>query len=94
METGRLHMIIQGQVQGVFFRAATRDAARALGLTGWVRNLNDGSVEAVFEGSMDRLKQVVTWCHKGPPGASVTSADEKWYDFTGEYDNFDVLFRY
>ncbi len=94
MRRKRVHLIIKGRVQGVFFRASTRDKARELGLTGWVKNSADGSVEAVFEGPNEQLKKAVNWCYKGPPGAHVTSIDEKWYDFTGEFNNFDVIFGY
>lgn len=94
MEKGRVHLRIRGYVQGVFFRASTRDMANSVGLTGWVRNLPDGSVEAVFEGPKDLLKQAVKWCYKGPPGASITDIDEKWLEYTGEFDRFDIKYRW
>lgn len=87
-----MHLIISGFVQGVFYRAATRDTAMRLGLKGWVRNLPDGNVEAVFEGPVEKLKQAVAWCHQGPPGARVTKIDEKWDEYTGEFDGFDVRY--
>jgi len=86
--------MIKGRVQGVFFRASTRDTAERLGLKGWVRNCPDGSVEAVFEGTVDRVKDAVRWCYKGPPGAHVTKVNEKWEDYSGEFDGFDVRFGY
>ncbi len=92
MKKGRVHLIISGLVQGVFYRASTRDTAMRLGLKGWVRNLPDGSVEAVFEGPVEKLKQAIQWCHQGPPGARVTKIDEKWDDHTGEFDGFDVRY--
>jgi acylphosphatase len=92
VEKGRVHVLIRGYVQGVFFRASTRDMANSLGLTGWVRNLPDGSVEAVFEGLRDILKKAVQWCHKGPPGAAVTKVDEKWLNYTGEFERFDIKY--
>jgi acylphosphatase len=92
MQKGRVHLIIYGYVQGVFFRASTRDKAMNLGLKGWVRNLYDGSVEAVFEGDIEKLKEAVAWCQNGPPGASVTKIDEKWNDYIGEYKSFDVRY--
>ncbi|HDH53439.1 MAG TPA: acylphosphatase [Nitrospirae bacterium] len=92
MEKGRVHLIISGFVQGVFYRANTCDTAMRLGLKGWVRNLPDGSVEAVFEGPVEKLKQAVAWCHQGPPGARVTKIDEKRDDYTGEFDGFDVRY--
>ncbi|MBI5409473.1 MAG: acylphosphatase [Nitrospirae bacterium] len=94
MEKGRVHLIIAGFVQGVFFRAGTREMAVGLGLTGWVRNLPDGSVEAVFEGTVEDIKQAVQWCHKGPPGSRVTKVDEKWQDYAGEFKGFDVRYGY
>ena len=87
-----VHVHIEGYVQGVFFRASTRDIAERLRLKGWVMNLPDGSVEAVFEGPMDLLKEAVRWCHKGPPGASVTNVDEKWLDYSGEFKGFEIRY--
>ncbi|TNF55030.1 acylphosphatase [bacterium] len=92
MEKERVHVLIKGQVQGVFFRSNTKEMASALGLSGCVRNLLDGSVEAIFEGPKDKLKKAVQWCHKGPPGASVTQVDEKWIGFTGEFDSFNIAY--
>ena len=92
MEKGSVHLIISGYVQGVFYRASTQDTARRLGLKGWVRNLPDGSVEAVFEGPVEKLKQAIDWCQNGPPGARVTKIEEKWADFKGEFDSFDVRY--
>lgn len=92
MEKGRVHVIIRGYVQGVFFRASTQDMAKSFGLTGWVRNLPDGSVEAVFEGSAEILKKAVQWCRKGPPGATVTKVDEKWLEYTGEFKHFEIKY--
>ena len=92
MQQGRVHLIIHGYVQGVFFRASTRDKAVSLGMKGWVRNLHDGSVEAVFEGNIEKLHEAVQWCYNGPPGARVTKIDEKWNDYTGEYSSFDVRY--
>ncbi len=66
--------------------------ASRYGLTGWVRNLPDGNVEAVFEGPMDKLKQAVQWCHKGPPGATVLNVDETWLDYTGEFNGFEIKY--
>ena len=92
MEKGRVHLIISGFVQGVFYRASTRDMACGLGLKGWVRNLPDGSVEAVFEGPAEKLKQAVQWCNYGPPGATITKVNEKWGEFEGKFTGFDVRY--
>ncbi len=92
MEKGRVHVTIKGRVQGVFFRAGTRNMAVELGLTGCVRNLPDGRVEAIFEGPEDMLKQAVRWCYKGPPGADVVHVDEKWLGYTDEFEGFEVRY--
>ncbi len=67
----RRHLHVTGRVQGVFFRASTRDAARAAGVTGWVRNRPDGSVEAEVQGTPAAVEQVVRFCRVGPAAASV-----------------------
>jgi len=69
----RLHVVVSGRVQGVWFRDSMRRQAEGLGLAGWVRNLPDGNVEAVFEGAADAVERLSEWCHHGPPGARVTS---------------------
>jgi len=71
---------VHGAVQGVFFRVETRDRARSLGISGWVRNLRDGAVEAVFEGPEERVESMVEWCRRGPAGARVQSVDVDWED--------------
>lgn len=68
-----LHLFIQGRVQGVGYRCATRDQAARLGLAGWVRNHANGEVEAWFEGDRPTLDRMVQWCHQGPPAARVTA---------------------
>lgn len=72
MERTRAHVHITGRVQGVFFRANTRDQARKRGVDGWVRNLDDGRVEAVFEGPQSAVDAMIEWCHEGSPAAEVT----------------------
>ncbi|MBD6618482.1 acylphosphatase [Komarekiella sp. 'clone 1'] len=67
----RAHVFISGRVQGVGYRYATVDTASQLGLTGWVRNLPDDRVEAVFEGTREVVEEMVRWCHSGPPAAVV-----------------------
>jgi len=94
VDNGRVHLIIDGCVQGVFFRASTKDTAYRLGLTGWVRNLPDGNVEAVFEGSKEKLQQAVQWCRRGPAGARVIKVEEDWQEYTGEYKSFDIKYGY
>jgi len=80
----RAHVIVHGSVQGVFFRAETRDRARSLGLGGWVRNAPEGTVEAVFEGDDDRVDSMVEWCRRGPQGAQVDDVEVKWLAPEGE----------
>ena len=67
----RAHVYVSGQVQGVSFRDATRQQAEFLGLGGWVRNLQDGRVEAVFEGETETVRQMIEWCESGPSSADV-----------------------
>jgi acylphosphatase len=77
-------VLVTGRVQGVFFRAQTRERAASLALGGWVRNNPDGSVEAVFEGDHDRVESIVEWCRKGPAHAQVEHVDVTWEEPRGE----------
>ena len=86
----RVHVIVRGRVQGVYFRASTRDRARQLGLAGWVRNCADGSVELIAEGEKAKLEQLVTWCHSGPRGAAVRDVRVEWQETAGEFVGFTV----
>ena len=88
----RVHVLIEGQVQGVFFRASTRDEARARGLAGWVRNRADGRVEAVFEGDKTVVDNMLAWCRKGPPYAYVDHVDINWQPYQGDLLEFRVVF--
>jgi acylphosphatase len=80
----RAHLFIEGRVQGVFYRSFTHEQAVGLGLDGWVRNLHDGRVEAVFEGPKELVEQVIAACQKGPPGARVSHMDISWEPPAGE----------
>src|SRR5580765_3810657 len=71
----RRHVVVNGRVQGVFFRDGCRREAQAAGVTGWVRNRSDGAVEAEFEGSADAVDRMTTWCRSGPARALVTKID-------------------
>ncbi|MDY6766333.1 MAG: acylphosphatase [Candidatus Nanohaloarchaea archaeon] len=71
----RAHVYVSGTVQGVAFRATTRDEAEEIGVNGWVRNLDDGRVEAVFEGEDDAVERMVAFCHDGSPAATVDEVD-------------------
>jgi acylphosphatase len=87
----RAHVWISGRVQGVFFRAHTKELADELGLTGWVRNLPDDRVEAVFEGEEDAVKRAIEWCKRGPPLASVEKVEVRYEQPTGEFKDFRIL---
>ncbi|HJX39692.1 MAG TPA: acylphosphatase [Anaerolineae bacterium] len=86
----RLRAILQGRVQGVFFRDFTRTEARALGLAGYVRNLPDGTVEVVAEGPGDALEKLQRQLKLGPPSARVERLDAHWEEATGEFNRFEV----
>jgi acylphosphatase len=86
----RAHVFVSGRVQGVFFRQKTRQLAIGLNVTGWVRNLDDGRVEGVFEGEEEAVVAVVDFCRKGPKGAKVDQVKLNWEDFTGEFHNFAI----
>jgi acylphosphatase len=90
MALKRVHLLISGRVQGVFFRAYTREEAQHLGLTGWVKNRYDGKVEAVFEGEEPKLEQMITWCHQGPSYARVVNVEVNWEEYTGEFNSFSI----
>ncbi len=81
----RAHVIISGYVQGVFFRSATKDEAERRNVSGWVRNLLDGRVEAVFEGERDQVEQMIKFCRKGPPNAVVRDTQVKWEEYRAEF---------
>ncbi len=74
-ELVRVRVVVSGRVQGVFFRDTCREAARAEGLAGWVRNRGDGAVEVELEGPQAAIDRVVAWCHDGPPRAHVEHID-------------------
>ncbi len=88
----RAHAIISGRVQGVFFRMETKRAADRIGVYGCVRNLRDGTVEAIFEGNQDQVDTVLAWCKEGPPNAQVSDVKLDWQDYTGEFGGFDITF--
>jgi acylphosphatase len=88
----RAHVIISGYVQGVWFRASTRDEATRIGVAGWVRNLPDGGVEALFEGEKKKVEEIIGWCHKGPSGAQVSNVEISWERYKGEFQNFSIRY--
>ena len=87
----RAHVYVSGRVQGVFFRSKTADLAESLGLAGWVRNLSDGRVEAVFEGEKGTVEKAVEFCHRGPTGAYVQDLEVIWEDWSGEFLDFKII---
>lgn len=86
----RAQVLIEGRVQGVFFRAYARDQAAQLKLTGWVRNLPDGRVEAVVEGGSAQVESFVNWCRTGPVSAKVTGITLEKQEYQGEFQTFSV----
>jgi acylphosphatase len=86
----RAHVYVSGRVQGVFFRYETKGLADELGVKGWVRNLPDGRVEAVFEGEEELVRRMVEFCKKGPPGARVTDVKVEWEEYRGEFNRFSI----
>ena len=84
MTDARARVVVRGRVQGVFFRAETRERARSFGLAGWVRNNPDGTVEAVFEGDRERVDSMLAWCRRGPSLARVDDVEIGWEPPSGE----------
>jgi acylphosphatase len=92
MDTFRAQVIVHGLVQGVWFRQSTKDEATRIGVFGWVRNLPDGTVEALFEGEKKKVEEIVGWCHRGPSGAEVTKVDIAWQKYKGEFARFEIRY--
>ena len=88
----RAQVVIAGRVQGVFYRATTKDMAKQLGLNGWVKNLSDGRVEAIFEGEKTTIHKIIAWCHQGPPSAKVTDVTVQYSKYLGEFKEFSVTY--
>ena len=88
----RAHVFVSGRVQGVFFRSETKHHADRHDVKGWVRNLLDDRVEAVFEGEKENVETLVEFCKHGPYGARVTKVDLTWETFTGEFDRFKIRY--
>jgi len=86
----RAHIWISGQVQGVFFRDATRKKAEDLRITGWVRNLPDGRVEAILEGDKEAVDKIIEWAKEGPDTARIEEVEVKWENYKDEFSSFQV----
>jgi len=89
-DQARVHLTIEGRVQGVFFRYSAVEEAVGLRLKGKVRNCPDGSVEVVAEGPRQNIEDLIRWCHHGPPGAHVLNVRIQWEDYKGEFENFRI----
>lgn len=92
MVKARAHVFVEGMVQGVFFRSHVSDQAERSDVTGWVRNLKDGRVEAIFEGEKEDVRMVVDWCRMGPPGTRVTNLKVDWQNYRDEFDSFEIRY--
>ena len=93
MESGdreRAHVYVSGEVQGVFFRDSAREKAEQLGLVGWVRNLPDGRVQALFEGPSEKVREMIRWCEQGPQPAAVEDVDAEFEAYQGDLKGFEV----
>lgn len=88
----RAHVFVSGRVQGVFFRWETREQALKRNVKGWVRNLPDGRVEAVFEGEKGDVERMVEFCRRGPPGAKVSNVEVEWEEYKGEHEDFEIRY--
>ena len=86
----RAHVFVTGKVQGVFFRATTRSEAKNQNVFGWVRNVSDGRVEAVFEGKRENVEQMIEFCRIGPRAAHVSRTDVRWAKYSGEFSDFKI----
>jgi acylphosphatase len=90
VEKTRVRLKIAGRVQGVYYRASAVQEAQKLGLTGWVMNCRDGSVEAVVEGAKPKLEELIAWCQQGPDGARVTQVDIRWETPENNFYGFSI----
>lgn len=89
-ELQRAHLLIRGVVQGVWFRASMRTEGLRLGIQGWVRNVPNGSVEAVVEGPREQVDRLIAWAHEGPEHAAVESVEVDWIERDDVLDSFEV----
>lgn len=88
----KVHVIISGKVQGVWFRASTKDKAEQLGICGWVRNTFDGNVEAVFEGEEYLIQEMLDWCRHGPSSAKVENVEVEKQTPSNGFDVFSIKY--
>ena len=88
----RAHILVSGRVQGVAFRWETERNSKRFNVTGWVRNLRDGRVEAIFEGEEADVQKIVDFCRRGPPNAYVVDVNVRRQEWKGEFDDFEVRY--
>lgn len=86
----RAHILVEGEVQGVGFRAGAWSVAQRLRVAGSVRNLADGRVEVIIEGDRDRVENMVRWCNRGPSNAYVRNVEVEWLPYKGEFEGFQI----
>ncbi len=91
MALKQLNLVIRGRVQGVYFRASAQREAKRLGLTGWVKNRSDGSVEILAEGEETSIRELYGWAQKGPSAARVDRVDTRWRSFSGDFPDFRIV---
>ncbi len=91
MALKQVQIRVRGRVQGVFFRASTQREAKRLGLTGWVKNRPDKSIEMLAEGEEGGIKDLIAWAQTGPSAARVDNVDVRWRSFVGEYYDFRIV---
>lgn len=90
----RAHVFVSGRVQGVFFRSETEYEAVKRNVFGWVRNLPDGRVEAVFEGEKEAVEKLLKFCRRGPRGARVSNVEVRWQEYKSEFKRFRIMYGY
>ena len=88
----RAHLFIKGRVQRVFFRLTTRKKAQGIGVFGWIRNLPDGRVEAVYEGEKEKVEKMIEWSKKGPLLARVDDVEITWEQYQEEFNDFEIRY--
>lgn len=88
----RVHLIVEGRVQRVWFRESTRITAAELDVKGWVKNRSDGSVEIIAEGQEKNIMEFIEWCHDGPPHAVVTNVTQTPQEYINEFNSFTIVF--
>ncbi len=88
----RVYLLISGKVQGVYFRQNLKQISKRYNINGWVKNLENGKVEAILEGDEKHIKEVIEWCHVGPSGARVDNVEIKFEEYKGEFNSFTIKY--